>query len=166
MHDLNTLNKLNADQFATWAQGLRNSGRHVLVTYEGLSIVGLESYADRDEAFAKFNEVQQAATAGQHFKLMLPATADQAAVDIEAARPQLLDAEPDDPVLPAVEDQPELTEAELTELDLAVGARDRAQTALQAAAIAFAREQANCDALADQLRERMEQRGRQADLFN
>ena len=171
MHDLNTINKLNAQQFAEWAEGLRGEGKHVLVTYEGLHVVGLESFTDRDEAFAKLNEAQGAATAGQHFKMMLPAKDGQAAVDIEAARPQLLDGEPDDPVLPptagnTVEGQPELTEAELAELGMAADARDRALTALQAAALAFAKLQGECDVLAGKLRQKMEERGRQLNLIN
>lgn len=46
MHDLNTINKLNADAFKRSIDRFRAQGRYVLARYEGLHLVSIETFAE------------------------------------------------------------------------------------------------------------------------
>jgi hypothetical protein len=156
VQDLETLHKLNVDAFLQAAENARTrDGKHVIVSYDGVTVTGYETFTDRDEAFGKLKELQAEADASEHFKLLLPD-----GNDISTDRPQLLDNEPDDPV-----GMPQLTEEEDGALQVAVAQRDRCATALQAAAFAFAKAQDECTALAEKLRARLESELQQPKLL-
>ena len=151
MHDLKTIDKINGGSFLTAAQKLRDEGRHVLVTYDGLHVTGFESFSDEQEAFDKLNKAQDAAGASEHFKMLLPAGNGEPAVDLDI-----------DPNAPPDAPMPQLSAEEESELDDAVIARDKAQELLNEAATGFALAQARCRVLASELKKKME--GRQASL--
>ncbi len=52
MHDLNTINRLNAEAFADSIDHFRRQGRDVVATYAGLTLMSIETFSDRDEALA------------------------------------------------------------------------------------------------------------------
>jgi len=59
MHDLATINRLNAERFEAAISLYQNQGRAVLAHYDGLTLVSLETFSDADEAL----RAHQAATA-------------------------------------------------------------------------------------------------------
>lgn len=152
MHSLETIHKRNVEDFLLTAEGLRKQGNHVLVTYDGTAVTAFEAFSDEAEAFAALHGAQDAAKTdpSRHFKMLLPS-----GLDIGADRPQLLDNDPDDPVVQQ-DRQPGLTPEEEVELNQAASYRDGCATALQAAALAFANAQAHCTTLAERLRDRIQ----------
>lgn len=54
MHDLNTINKLNAEAFSTAIENYRAQGRYVVAEYSGLRLMSIETFEDPLEAVAKF----------------------------------------------------------------------------------------------------------------
>lgn len=158
MHDLKNIHKLNVSAFLQAAENARTrDGKHVLVSYDGLTVTGYETFTSANELTDKLNTLQAAASASENFKVLLPD-----GNDIAIDRPQLLDGEPDDPVIgegPAdTPGAPQLTSSEEAELDLAVQQRERAEHVLRAAALRFAQEQQNCETLAEKLKARLKAR--------
>ncbi len=159
MHDLSTIHKLNAEQFLESAEKARSGGKHVLVTYDGQHVTGFETFSNDADAMNALQNAQSAAGASNHFVILAPASEGQPAVDVHASRPRLLDGEPDDPIVN--EQQAELTAEEEGQLVVAAQQRDRALTALQAAAFAYTKAQDECTALAQTLRARIEKQARE-----
>lgn len=62
MHDLNTISRLNAEAFAESIQNYRRQGRCVLVNYEGLHLVSIETFTAQFDAQEAFDD----AVARQH----------------------------------------------------------------------------------------------------
>ena len=54
MHDLNELNKLNAERFAQAIHNYRAQGRFVIAEYSGLTLMAIETFSTEKEAFDKF----------------------------------------------------------------------------------------------------------------
>lgn len=74
MHDLNTLNRLNADAFQRAIQNFQAQGRFVLATYEGLTLTTIESFSSANEMVDAHHAAVQAnpATTGTNFKCFQP----------------------------------------------------------------------------------------------
>lgn len=62
MHDLNTINRLNAEAFADSIAKYRAAGRFVLAKYEGVHLVSIETFTDTRQA----QDALDAALAEQH----------------------------------------------------------------------------------------------------
>lgn len=56
MHDLNTINRLNAENFAEGITQQTKAGAWVVAKYTGLHLVSFTAYANRDEAVAAVHE--------------------------------------------------------------------------------------------------------------
>lgn len=140
------------------ARKLLQEGQSVIVAYDGLTAVGYKGYPTPDEAMAALPgaQAQVASAPSAHFKVLFPDGS-----EVAASRPQLLDGEPDDPVIPNTPADapggPQLTSEQEGKLQVAVAQRDRALIALQGAAFAFAEAQNQCTALAEELRKSMEE---------
>ena len=77
MHDLNTINKLNYEAFAKAIANFQAQGRHVLATYEGLTLVSIETFTDADalvDGHGRALAANPPAT-GTHFKCFPPTAA-------------------------------------------------------------------------------------------
>ena len=48
MHDLNTINRLNAEAFEAAIKNFQAQGRYVLAKYEGLTLVSIETFGSAD----------------------------------------------------------------------------------------------------------------------
>lgn len=143
--------------FLAVARDMVRDGKTVIVAYDGVHAVGYKPFDTKEaamEALPHF-QAQVASSPSAHFKVLFPDGS-----EIAASRPQLLDGEPDDPVLsegPAdAPGGPQLSAEQEGKLQVAVAQRDRAATALQAAAFAFAKAQDECTALAEELRKSVE----------
>lgn len=55
MHDLNTINRLNAEAFADSIQHHRRQGRWVLAKYEGLHLASIETFTVQSDAQTAFD---------------------------------------------------------------------------------------------------------------
>jgi hypothetical protein len=53
MHDLNTINRLNAERHAAEINRLRSLGRHVVATYNGLALISLQDFSYEDGNLAE-----------------------------------------------------------------------------------------------------------------
>lgn len=62
MHDLNVINRMNLEAFASSIAGFRASGRHVLAKYEGAHLVAIETFTEPMLAL----EAWEVANAAQH----------------------------------------------------------------------------------------------------
>ena len=60
MHDLNTINRLNAEAFEAAIKNFQAQGRYVLAKYEGLTLVSIETLGNAD------------ALCDGHFKCLTP----------------------------------------------------------------------------------------------
>ena len=70
MHDINTLNRLNAESHGKAILGWQNEGRHVVAVYEGLTLVSATPYDTHADAFAAASSVR--AVAGARVVLIEP----------------------------------------------------------------------------------------------
>lgn len=74
MHDLNTINKLNANAFEAAIKNFRAQGRYVLAKYEGLTLVSIETFTNSDALvdghYAALGANPPAT--GTHFKIFPP----------------------------------------------------------------------------------------------
>lgn len=88
MHDLNTINRLNYQAHAASIETHRRDGRHVLARYEGVHLVGYDTYTDLDEAQriqAERQAERQAGTLpGTQFTLWTAHAAEKTVADIVA----------------------------------------------------------------------------------
>lgn len=74
MHDLNTINKLNANAFEAAIKNFQAQGRYVLAQYEGLTLVSIETFGSADalcDGHLDALEKNPPAT-GTHFKTFPP----------------------------------------------------------------------------------------------
>jgi len=74
MHDLNTINKLNAEAFEAAIKNFQAQGRYVLAKYEGLALVSIETFGSADalcDGHYAALEANPPAT-GTHFKTFPP----------------------------------------------------------------------------------------------
>lgn len=87
MHDLNTINRLNAEaaqkhlDAVDWRQAIANfqrQGRYVLAKYAGLTLVSVETFDNAAEAQAA-HEASNLKTDSSHSTLFLPLTVAPAA---------------------------------------------------------------------------------------
>jgi hypothetical protein len=72
MHDLNTINRLNAEKFAKSIATYRAAGRHVLAKYEGSTLVSIETFTDAAEALAAHETAVQGQHGGERNVLFAP----------------------------------------------------------------------------------------------
>ena len=73
MHDLNTINRLNAEGHAArQLESVRRSGKHVVAIFEGLHLVSFHANKCADGARSALETLKRSATPGQHFKLLEP----------------------------------------------------------------------------------------------
>ena len=79
MHDLNTINKLNAETFAPAIENYRAQGRYVVAEYSGLHVLSIETFEDPFEAVAKFNS--PTSSPDVHRKILPPTARRQAPRD-------------------------------------------------------------------------------------
>ena len=81
MHDLNTINKINAGAFQKSISYYQAQGRHVLAKYEGLHLVAIETFSTPGEAAVAYAKgvTGNAPATGTSFKLFSPAPAFYAA---------------------------------------------------------------------------------------
>lgn len=114
--------------FLAPAQRALKEGKTVIVAYDGLHAASFQQYDTREQAMQALVGLQNsvAATPSIHFKVLFPDGS-----ELAADRPavQLLDNEPDDPILPgpgAGQDGPQLTAEEDGALQVAVTQRGRA----------------------------------------
>lgn len=84
MHDLNTINRLNYQAHAASIETHRRDGRHVLARYEGVHLVGYDTYTDLDEAQRIQAERQAGALPGTQFTLWPAHAAEKTVADIVA----------------------------------------------------------------------------------
>lgn len=76
MHDLQTINRLNATAFAESVKKYQDQGRHVVATYNGLALVSFETFTDHAEAQAAFNRVNSLRDSSSA-RLFFPTPTDQ-----------------------------------------------------------------------------------------
>ena len=74
MHDLNTINRLNYENFVRAIQSFQAQGRFVLATYEGLTLTTIESFSSANELVDAHHAAIQAnpATTDTSFKCFQP----------------------------------------------------------------------------------------------
>lgn len=75
MHDLNTINRLNAEAFADSIAKHRAAGRFVLAKYEGLALVSIEAFSDRPSAQQAFDATAAVQHGGGRSVLFAPTQA-------------------------------------------------------------------------------------------
>lgn len=76
MHDLHTINRLNAEAFAKSVKKYQDQGRHVVATYNGLALVSIETFSDHEDAQAAFSKVN-ALRDSSNARLFFPTPTDQ-----------------------------------------------------------------------------------------
>lgn len=74
MHDLNTINKLNANAFEAAIKNFQAQGRYVLAKYEGLTLTGIETFGNTDALCDGHYAALEAnpPSTGTHFKIFPP----------------------------------------------------------------------------------------------
>lgn len=72
MHDLNTINRLNAEAFKNAITNYRAQGRYVLARYDGLTLMSIETFSTVGEAAQALVQAQESAGASEHFDLLSP----------------------------------------------------------------------------------------------
>jgi hypothetical protein len=81
MHDLNTINRLNAETVGQTAQRERAAGKHVVVKFTGLHAVGYETYSTLDAAKEAYDAaVDSVASPDVRYVLLAPLSEAEAAV--------------------------------------------------------------------------------------
>ena len=58
MHDLNTIQRLNAEAFGEAVENFRRQGRFVIATYSGIALVSIETFTDEGDAMRAFADFQ------------------------------------------------------------------------------------------------------------
>ena len=76
MHDLNVINRLNAEAFADSIQSYRRQGRWVLAKYEGLTLASIETFTVQSDAQKAFDAEVAKRDAGGRSVLFTPVVAD------------------------------------------------------------------------------------------
>lgn len=69
MHDLNTLNRLNAEAFGPAIKSLQRQGKHVVATYQGLSIDSIYVYLPHELETARAAATREPSSPTEHFTL-------------------------------------------------------------------------------------------------
>jgi hypothetical protein len=72
MHDLNTINRLNAEAFSKAITNYRSQGRYVLARYDGLTLMSIETFSTVGDAAHALVQAQESAGASEHFDLLSP----------------------------------------------------------------------------------------------
>ncbi len=72
MHDLNVINRLNAEAFADSIQNYRRQGRWVLAKYEGLALVSIETFTVQEDAQAMLDVAVELQHGGERNVLFAP----------------------------------------------------------------------------------------------
>jgi hypothetical protein len=74
MHDLNTINRLNAEAFERAISSFQAQGRFVLARYEGAHLVSIETFSSVNELVDAHNTAHAAnpVSTGVHFKCFQP----------------------------------------------------------------------------------------------
>lgn len=75
MHDLNTINKINAGAFAASIASYRSQGRFVLARYEGTHLVSIETFSEQAPAQVALDSAVSAQHGGERNVLFTPITA-------------------------------------------------------------------------------------------
>lgn len=75
MHDLNTINRLNAETFTKSIDNFRAQGRFVLARYEGLHLVSIESFSNADQASDAHFAATKDAGPGERYVVHAPTAA-------------------------------------------------------------------------------------------
>ena len=90
MHDLNVINRLNLEAFASSIASFRASGRHVLAKYEGAHLVAIETFTEPMLALEAWEVANAAQHGGERNVLYAPTqAAAPAPVNTLDALPQL-----------------------------------------------------------------------------
>lgn len=72
MHDLNVINRINAEAFAESIANYRKQGRWVLAKYEGLHLVSIETFTEQQPAQVAFDVEVSAQHGGSRAVLFTP----------------------------------------------------------------------------------------------
>ncbi len=72
MHDLATINRLNAEAFERGVAAFRAQGRHVLLKYEGLHLVSIETFSTANEVVDAHLRAIEAAGPGERYVCLAP----------------------------------------------------------------------------------------------
>ena len=79
MHDLNTINKLNYDAWASGIGEQQRLGRYVTAEYHGATLVSIYNYGTGGEALTKYAELRARRGESIHAKLFFPPGGDAGA---------------------------------------------------------------------------------------
>jgi response regulator RpfG family c-di-GMP phosphodiesterase len=74
MHDLNTINKLNAETLGVTAQHLRAQGRWVILHKDGLHFTRVESFSTHQEAMNAYLHQVGKIAVSESINLLAPTT--------------------------------------------------------------------------------------------
>ncbi len=72
MHDLATIHKLNAQAYEKAIKSFRAQGRHVLLKYEGLHLVSIETFSSADDIVDAHQAALRGAQVGERFVCLAP----------------------------------------------------------------------------------------------
>ena len=79
MHDLNTINRLNAEAFAKAIHNFRTQGRVVLARYEGSTLMSIETFETLQDAQLTLDLAPAIAAQGERAVIYMPLPAFHAA---------------------------------------------------------------------------------------
>ena len=77
MHDLNTINRLNAEAHADAINAARRQGKYVVATFAGLHVVGVASFSDSRSAVSALTAPVEASERRVIYGPITGATRDQ-----------------------------------------------------------------------------------------
>jgi hypothetical protein len=72
MHDLNTINRLNAEAFSKAITNYRAQGRYVLARYDGLTLMSIETFSSAEDGALALVQATESASASERFDLLSP----------------------------------------------------------------------------------------------
>jgi hypothetical protein len=93
MHDLNTLNRLNAEAFEKSIRHYQSKGRWVLARYEGLTLVSIETFGELTQAQQALDQAPANALQGERATIFAPLPFNAVGRDQSEDRPQSYTAE-------------------------------------------------------------------------
>ena len=76
MHDLNTINRLNAEAFHDAVSNFQRQGRYVVATYAGLSLFSIETFGDEAAALLAVDAAVPTGNSKRMFRPTAPAPAE------------------------------------------------------------------------------------------
>lgn len=92
MHDLNTINRLNAQALGKAAEHLRAQGRWVILRKTGLHFTAVESFSTHQEAMNAYLHIVDKTIPGESTELLAPTPpVPGSGLDATAAPPRLFD---------------------------------------------------------------------------